>query len=440
MNASPRRTHLSTEPREDPAPDGPCHHVAGARAHLARYAEHYTSRFSRWVLLNAAGTRLARPPRGPSLVYTSRLIATNPLWRTSRTRCATCCATGLVGRVGVTLTTNQLTEDSTRGRTIRTVFFGGRPDRRSVLLGGPRTGVLIQVAETLGFCGGSPSVRIRLGCRLGLDALAQQRILLAVAGSKLKAPVGKAVERADKRAVTDRTYQNPERLKAMHELCVEYTSSVSRRGDASCPDRHTTAEEIRGYRLAVGGEGGSHLETQNGGGGPHVETGKRTGYGLTAVTAAHTYREPPQSRPGGQHGRLSERLERRSCAMVKANTSADCYNTARTNSSGARDKSRRAADLAIRCAWLFTNPFSFNGARLNRPIRRECLDHIIVLSPDGLQRVLAEYVAYYMTARTHLSLGKDSPTSRPVSSSSTGRVIETPQVNGLHHRYERAAA
>jgi len=78
--------------------------------------------------------------------------------------------------------------------------------------------------------------------------------------------------------------------------------------------------------------------------------------------------------------------------------------------------------------------------RLIGSIRRECLDHIIVLSPDGLQRVLAEYVAYYMTARTHLSLGKDSPTSRPVSSSSTGRVVEIPQVNGLHHRYERAAA
>jgi transposase InsO family protein len=77
--------------------------------------------------------------------------------------------------------------------------------------------------------------------------------------------------------------------------------------------------------------------------------------------------------------------------------------------------------------------------RLIGSIRRECLDHIIVLSPDGLQRVLAEYVAYYMTARTHLSLGKDSPTSRPVSSS-TGRVIEIPQVNGLHHLYERAAA
>src|SRR5215211_7470151 len=73
--------------------------------------------------------------------------------------------------------------------------------------------------------------------------------------------------------------------------------------------------------------------------------------------------------------------------------------------------------------------------RLIGSIRRECLDHVIVLSAAGLQRVLAEYVAYYMTTRTHLSLGKDAPISRPLSPPSTGRVIAIPQVNGLHHRY-----
>jgi len=76
---------------------------------------------------------------------------------------------------------------------------------RSVLLGRPGTGVLIQVAETLGFCGDSPSVRIRLGCCFGLDTLAQQRILLAVAGSKFKAPVWKAVQRTNEREVAGQT-------------------------------------------------------------------------------------------------------------------------------------------------------------------------------------------------------------------------------------------
>ena len=47
-------------------------------------------------------------------------------------------------------------------------------------------------------------------------------------------------------------------------------------------------------------------------------------------------------------------------------------------------------------------------------IRRECLDHVIVLNAAGLQRVITAYVAYYTRARTHLSLDKDSPSPRPV--------------------------
>jgi putative transposase len=78
--------------------------------------------------------------------------------------------------------------------------------------------------------------------------------------------------------------------------------------------------------------------------------------------------------------------------------------------------------------------------RLIGSIRRECLDHLIVLSAAGLQHLFADYVRYYMTTRTHLSLGKDAPIARPVSSSSMGPVVEIPQVNGLHHRYDRAAA
>ena len=78
--------------------------------------------------------------------------------------------------------------------------------------------------------------------------------------------------------------------------------------------------------------------------------------------------------------------------------------------------------------------------RLIGSIRRECLDHVIVLSVAGLQRVLADYVEYYMNTRTHLSLGKDTPASRPATPLSAGRIVEIPQVNGLHHRYDRAAA
>ena len=73
-------------------------------------------------------------------------------------------------------------------------------------------------------------------------------------------------------------------------------------------------------------------------------------------------------------------------------------------------------------------------------IRRECLDHVIVANEAGLRQALAGYVAYYMRSRTHLALAKDSPVPRPVQSPTTGRIVATPEVGGLHHRYARVAA
>jgi putative transposase len=73
-------------------------------------------------------------------------------------------------------------------------------------------------------------------------------------------------------------------------------------------------------------------------------------------------------------------------------------------------------------------------------VRRECLDHVIIFTAAGLRRLLKGYVDYYERSRTHLALDKDTPDSRPVSPSGTGRIIAIPQVGGLHHRYERIAA
>ena len=73
-------------------------------------------------------------------------------------------------------------------------------------------------------------------------------------------------------------------------------------------------------------------------------------------------------------------------------------------------------------------------------IRRECLDHVIVVDAVGLQRVLTRYVTYYMRSRTHLALEKDAPITRPVAPPSAGRIVATSQVGGLHHRYDRVAA
>jgi putative transposase len=72
-------------------------------------------------------------------------------------------------------------------------------------------------------------------------------------------------------------------------------------------------------------------------------------------------------------------------------------------------------------------------------IRRECLDHVIVSNATGLERVITAYVAYYTRSRTHLSLGKDCPAPRPAMPT-PGRIVAVPEVNGLHHRYDREAA
>jgi transposase InsO family protein len=77
--------------------------------------------------------------------------------------------------------------------------------------------------------------------------------------------------------------------------------------------------------------------------------------------------------------------------------------------------------------------------RLIGSIRRECLDHVIVVNETGLTRVLRRYLSYYHHSRTHLS-AKDSPTRRPIARPAIGPVVAIPQVGGLHHRYDRRAA
>jgi putative transposase len=71
-------------------------------------------------------------------------------------------------------------------------------------------------------------------------------------------------------------------------------------------------------------------------------------------------------------------------------------------------------------------------------VRRELLDHVVVLDEHDLQRLLRDYVAYYHEDRTHLALSKETPTGRghmkrPVGA---GRVVGLPRVGGPHHRYD----
>ena len=83
------------------------------------------------------------------------------------------------------------------------------------------------------------------------------------------------------------------------------------------------------------------------------------------------------------------------------------------------------------------NPYA---ERLIGSIRRECLDHVIVLGDWHLRHLLAAYRTYYDGARTHLALEKDAPTTRRVQTPTEGRVVAFAEVGGLHHRYERRAA
>jgi len=83
------------------------------------------------------------------------------------------------------------------------------------------------------------------------------------------------------------------------------------------------------------------------------------------------------------------------------------------------------------------NPFV---ERLIGSVRRECLNHVLVLSERHLRRILTRYFADDHRARTHLSLEKDAPDGRLSEPPEVGTILQIPEVGGLHHRYVRRAA
>jgi putative transposase len=91
--------------------------------------------------------------------------------------------------------------------------------------------------------------------------------------------------------------------------------------------------------------------------------------------------------------------------------------------------------IAPRSPWQ--NPYV---ERLIGSIRRECLDHVIVLHEHHLRRFLTEYFHYYHHWRTHRALDMDCPLPRPTQGPEVGSIRGIPEVGGLHHHYERRAA
>jgi len=73
--------------------------------------------------------------------------------------------------------------------------------------------------------------------------------------------------------------------------------------------------------------------------------------------------------------------------------------------------------------------------RLIGSIRRDCLDHLIIVDERHLRKLLRDYVDYYNRLRTHLSLNKDTPLGRPVRSH--GVLRQLPHFGGLHHSFVR---
>jgi len=71
--------------------------------------------------------------------------------------------------------------------------------------------------------------------------------------------------------------------------------------------------------------------------------------------------------------------------------------------------------------------------RLIGSIRRECMDHMIVFGERSLHRAMTSYAGYDHNWRTRLSLGKDAPESRRTQVPKEGKVVEIPELGGLHH-------
>jgi transposase InsO family protein len=101
----------------------------------------------------------------------------------------------------------------------------------------------------------------------------------------------------------------------------------------------------------------------------------------------------------------------------------------------ARTLEIREVVIAARSPWQ--NAYA---ERVIGSIRRECLDHLVVIGERHLLRILSRYIDYYNATRTHLSLAKDVPQGRSVQLPSQGRVVEVPRVGGLHHEYQRRAS
>lgn len=73
-------------------------------------------------------------------------------------------------------------------------------------------------------------------------------------------------------------------------------------------------------------------------------------------------------------------------------------------------------------------------------LKRECLNHVIIFNERHAFRIIRKFLEYYHDDRTHLGLGKETPSAREIEAPDRGPVTCRPILGGLHHRYFREAA
>jgi putative transposase len=75
-------------------------------------------------------------------------------------------------------------------------------------------------------------------------------------------------------------------------------------------------------------------------------------------------------------------------------------------------------------------------------VRRECLDHLLILQEKQLQRVLRAYIQYFNQARPHQGIRQQIPerSGEPVPlDQQRGKILALPVLSSLHHDYRRSA-